>query len=89
LCNGYSVNTVLISVGVMQDCKQPHTKINLILEMTSSTISFWYVRNHFAMTAVDVSSENNSLYKSLVKSRNKQNSRLSVCDRKKTKRKTV
>lgn len=31
-----------------------------------------------AMTAVDVSSENNSLYKSVVKSRNKQNSRLSL-----------
>lgn len=39
-------------------------------------IAFWYVRNHFGMTAVDVSSEKNSLYKSLVKSRNKQNSRL-------------
>lgn len=39
-------------------------------------IAFWYVRNRFAMTAVDVSSENNSLHKSLVKSRNKQNSRL-------------
>lgn len=38
LCSVYSGNTVLISVGVMQDCKQSCTKINLFLEMTSSKL---------------------------------------------------
>lgn len=36
LCNVYSGSTVLISVGVMQHCKQSCPKINLFLEMTSS-----------------------------------------------------
>lgn len=35
LCNVYSGNTVLISVGVIQDCKESSTKLNLFLEMTS------------------------------------------------------
>lgn len=38
LCNVYSGSTVLISVGVMQHCKQSCTKINLFLEMTSSNL---------------------------------------------------
>lgn len=38
LCSGYSGNTVLISVGVMQDCKLSWTKVNLFLEMTCSKL---------------------------------------------------
>lgn len=38
LCNVYSGNTVLISIGVMHHCKQSCTKINLFLEMTSSNL---------------------------------------------------
>lgn len=38
LCNVYSGSTVLISVGVMQHCKQSCTKIHLFLEMTSSNL---------------------------------------------------
>lgn len=38
LCNVYSGSTVLISVDVMQHCKQSCTKTNLFLEMTSSDL---------------------------------------------------
>lgn len=49
-------------------------KNKLIFEDDIFTLTFWNIRNHFAMTEIDVSIDDNSLLKSQMKSRNKQNS---------------